>query len=148
MKIYLAGSCSSEQRTLMVKIAKCLRAEGYDVYCPFELKIENAWDMSQEEWARRVFSEDVKALDSCDLFLMISPGRFSSAGTNWEQGYMYATGKKVAVVQYTDQSTSLMTYCGCDIFINSNEKDICHDILERIKHPWTEEYAICTTILT
>ena len=51
MKIYLCGSCGSTERTRMVKVAELLRSLGYDVYCPFELKIPNAWDMSQEDWA-------------------------------------------------------------------------------------------------
>lgn len=45
--IYLAGSCSSEERTLMVNIAKFLRDNGKELYCPFELKIPDAWDYSQ-----------------------------------------------------------------------------------------------------
>lgn len=116
MKIYLAGSCGTERRTEMMKIAKALRYNKYEVYCPFELKIENAWDMSQEEWAKKVFDADIAAIDNCDLFLFISPGRISTAGSNWEQGYAYAKGKKIIVLQYTAEPASLMTYCGCDDF--------------------------------
>ena len=53
MKIYLAGSCGTDRRTQMQKIATALRRLDYEVYCPFELKIENAWDMPQEEWAQK-----------------------------------------------------------------------------------------------
>lgn len=116
MKIYLAGSCGTDRRTQMQKIASALRRLDYEVYCPFELKIENAWDMPQEEWAQKVFEADVAAIDACDLVVMISPGRVSTAGTNWEQGYAYAKGKKVFVFQYTREPASLMTYCGCDNF--------------------------------
>lgn len=116
MKIYLAGSCGTDRRTQMQKIATALRRLDYEVYCPFELKIENAWDMPQEEWAQKVFEADVAAIDACDLVVMISPGRVSTAGTNWEQGYAYAKGKKVFVFQYTREPASLMTYCGCDNF--------------------------------
>lgn len=116
MKIYLAGSCGTDRRTQMQKIATALRRLDYEVYCPFELKIENAWDMPQEEWAQKVFEADIAAIDACDLVVMISPGRISTAGTNWEQGYAYAKGKKVFVFQYTREPASLMTYCGCDNF--------------------------------
>ena len=124
MKIYLAGSCSSEQRTIMVKVAQYIRQMDYNIelYCPFELKIPNAWNYSQEKWAELVFDSDKKAIDECDLFLMISQGRISSAGTNWEQGYAYAKGKYVAVIQCTDQPTSLMTFCGCARFENTSTK--------------------------
>ena len=29
--------------------------------------------------------------------VMITPGRVSTAGTNWEQGYAYAKGKQILV---------------------------------------------------
>ena len=48
---YLAGPCDTENRTSMVQIAKFLREKGAELYCPWELKIEDAWDYSQEEWA-------------------------------------------------------------------------------------------------
>ena len=115
MKIYLAGSCGIECRTEMQRIAKELRKD-YEVYCPFELKIENAWDISQEEWAQKVFDADVAAIDACDVVVLLSPGRVSTAGTNWEQGYAYAKGKPVYVIQYTNEPASLMTYCGCADF--------------------------------
>jgi len=127
--IYLGGSCSSENRTLMMRIAEALRAEGNEVYCPFELKIEDAWNMSQERWARKVFVKDTEAIDKADTVIIITPGRDSTAGTNWEQGYAYAKGKEVLVFQITDQKTSLMTFCGCTTFFNSTEFDVVKDVV-------------------
>lgn len=149
--IYLAGSCASEQRTLMTKIAKTLRDNDYDVYCPFELKIPNAWDISQEEWGQKVFESDIAALDKADIFLMITPGRIGSAGTNWEQGYAYAKGKKVIVFQVTEAHTSLMTYAGSTMFLNTTVDSVCKDVIEVL-----DNYEIfarqpkrnCKTILT
>ena len=62
MKIYLAGSCSKDKRSRMEAVAAALREKGYEVYCPFELKIPNAWDYSQEDWAKMVFDKDVAAI--------------------------------------------------------------------------------------
>lgn len=163
-KVYLAGPCSSEHRTLMKSIADYLRCDSlkcfdgskanneqpFDVYCPFELNIKNAWDMSQEEWAKKVFAHDVTAINNCDYFVMISFGRISSAGTNWEQGYAYAIGKPVFVFQVTDAPTSLMTYCGCTSFVNANVKDI-DELKEAIyKHLKDEVHSEspCKTLLT
>ena len=70
--VYLAGPCDSDHRTAMVGIAAILRDAGLDVYCPFELKIPNAWDKTQEDWAREVFEADVEAIQRCDSFLFIS----------------------------------------------------------------------------
>ena len=146
-KIYLAGSCSSEKRTLMTNIAKALRDEGLDVYCPFELKIPNAWDMSQEEWAMKVFDADIEALNNADTVFVISSGRMSSAGTNWEQGYAYAMDKIVIVFQYTDADTSLMTYAGCSAFINTTIDNICNTVVEVAKRITVIDEN-CSTILT
>lgn len=144
--IYLAGSCSSEQRTLMADVAKILRLNGYDVYCPFEFNIENAWDYTQEEWSKIVFNADKDAIDKSDTFLMITPGRVSTAGTNWEQGYAYATNKRVIVIQYTDEPTSLMTYCACNTFINTDKNNIYTDVITAIQSEDIKRK--CTTTLT
>ena len=147
-KIYLAGSCSSEQRTLMQKVASKLREnERFEVYCPFELKIPNAWDMCQEDWAYRVFLKDIEAINKCDIFLMITPGRASSAGTNWEQGYAYAKNKYIIVVQYTNDNTSLMTYSSADIFLNSSKVDLVDDVVAALKFGINQE-GNCYTTLT
>ena len=146
-KIYLAGSCSSEQRTLMQKVASKLRAEQFEVYCPFELKIPNAWDMCQEDWAYNVFEKDVEAIDKCDIFLMITSGRTSSAGTNWEQGYAYAKNKYIIVIQYTNDNTSLMTYSSADIFLNSSEVDLVDDVVSALNFG-INQAGNCYTTLT
>lgn len=144
--IYLAGSCSSEQRTIMQNVADILTELGNKVYCPFNLKIENAWDYSQEDWSQLVFEKDLEMLDKADIVVLISPGRVSTAGTNWEQGYAYAKNKKVIVIQYTNESTSLMTYCGSTIFVNSTLEDLEKDLINALNDHYTK--CKCTTILT
>ena len=153
MKIYLAGPCDTENRYNMVQIAKAFREYGgYEVYCPWELKIENAWDYPQEEWAQMVFDKDVEAIDNCDVMILISLGRISSAGTNWEQGYAYAKGKKVIVFQITDTPTSLMTYCGCKYFLNTSKDKLTQDlywVIQRIIGNYIDYYTDeCRTVLT
>ena len=154
MKIYLAGPCDSEHRTQMVRIASWLRREpNFEVYCPWELKIENAWNLTQENWGAEVFWNDIQAINACDIFLMISTGRKSTAGTNWEQGYAYAKKKKVYVIQITDKPTSLMTFCGCSHFWYTNDdeiydtiKQIIEVILDSSLLLYSSKY--CDTILT
>lgn len=151
MKIYLAGPCSAEYRTLLTYIAKELRANKFEVYAPFELQIPNAWDMSQEDWAKKVFDADVNAIDNADAIVVISIGRESTAGTNWEQGYAYAKGKRVYVYQITERPTSLMTYCGCTGFRNI---DLHNDKIVIIKEIYCDLYKHstfqnkCMTVLT
>lgn len=151
MKIYLAGSCSKNERHFMASIAEELRKKGYEVYCPFELKIPNAWDYSQEEWSRMVFDKDIAAIDECDFMILMSKGRVSTAGTNWEQGYAYAKGKDIFVFQYTKEETSLMTYCGCKYFVSlpftKNAKLIANFPYSELRE---EERGLnpCKTVLT
>ena len=160
MKIYLAGPCDTENRNNMVQIAKVFREYGgYEVYCPWELKIENAWDISQEEWARKVFEADIKAIQECDIFVMITPGRESTAGTNWENGYAYALDKHIVTIQITDKSTSLMTYASSSEFFNSSLADYLETVREIINR-WErwglhsialngiDGNYICKTVLT
>lgn len=149
MKIYLAGPCDSENRSLMVAAAKILRKYELEVYCPFELKIENAWDYPQEEWAQKVFEKDVEAINKCDCMLYISRGRMSSAGSNWEQGYAYALKKRIVVLQIEDAPTSLMTFCGCDLFFNIDDINELPLIIKIIEDNDYDNYIkSCSTILT
>lgn len=151
-QIYLGGPCDSEHRTLMVRAAEALRNMGHDVYCPFELKIENAWDYSQEDWAQMVFNADVSAMNNCDYAIVIFLGRISSAGTNWECGYLYACGIPVYVLQVTNTPTSLMTFCGADYFVSTTEGDLVNEL--EILIPLIEDQTInsykkeCLTVLT
>lgn len=149
MKIYLAGSCSSENRTLMVQIARFLREKGNDVYAPWELKIENAWDYTQEEWAQKVFDKDIKAINECDMMIAISQGRMSSAGTNWEIGYAYGKGIHVHVIQVNKEATSLMTYCGCSNFVNLDITygGLAHELQWICDHEKTPYHGKCKTVL-
>ena len=158
MKIYLAGPCDTENRYNMVQISKAFREYGgYEVYCPWELKIENAWDMPQEEWARKVFEADIKAIQECEVFVMISSGRESTAGTNWENGYAYALNKYIIVIQITDRPTSLMTYASSSEFLNSSYIDTLKTIKQIIDY-WKNcaftpannynKYHKCKTVLT
>lgn len=148
MIIYLCGSCGSTERTRMVKVAELLRSLGYDVYCPFELQIPNAWDISQEDWAKKVFKADIQAILHSDIFLFISVGRVSTAGSNWELGYAYAREIPTYVFQITDAQTSLMTYWGCDNFVNTSEENLEKDLRAVFEKECRPYHTKCKTILT
>lgn len=157
MKIYLAGSISQENRTMMVNIARILRrGYGFEVYCPWELKIENAWGMRQDVWANEVFEADYKAIKDCDIFILITPGRESTSGSNFEQGLAFGLNKTIAVFQITDAPTSLMTYCGSTNFYNCSRENVHEKIWEYAQNiencvPYNilnDDSGYCKTILT
>lgn len=112
MKIYLATPLSGDKREDMSKAAVILRDAGFDVYCPVEHKIPNAWDYPNNEWGLMVFQSDIDAINSADIVVMLSYGRMSTAGANWEAGYSFGIGKTVIVVEMTDQIMSLMVANG------------------------------------
>lgn len=117
MKIYLASPFFNINEILMYEGAiEGLRGKGYDVYVPREHTIEGAWDMPNKTWAGYVFSEDMRAINDCDVVLVMNHGMYSDSGTAWEAGYAMAAGKKVIQVLCGDSNTtySLMMISSAD----------------------------------
>lgn len=112
MKIYLATPLSLDKREDMEKAARILYTSGHDVYCPVDLKIPNAWDYPNNEWGLMVFQSDINAINNADIVVMLSYGRMSTAGANWEAGYAFGIGKKIIVVEMTNEIMSLMVANG------------------------------------
>lgn len=88
-----------ENRANAIKVAEILRKRGHMVYLPLEHKIANAWDYPNYEWGKKVFDNDIEAIDNSDIVIVLSYGRESTAGTNWEAGYAWGTNKPVIVVE-------------------------------------------------
>lgn len=61
-----------------------------NIYNPRKLKIPNACNMPQSEWARCVFTEDVLAIDQSNTVVVFDFGRNGTCGTAWEAGYAFA----------------------------------------------------------
>lgn len=101
MKIYLASSLHTDELKRKIdKVVDFLRKKGETVYSPKDMKIENAWDLSNQDWAKQVYDNDIKALSKCDMVVCIYNG-FNFAGgtgTAWELGYAKATGKDIIVL--------------------------------------------------
>lgn len=99
-KAYIASPFfKDEDRAAAVKASEILRSKGIDTYLPLEHKIENAWDYPNHEWGRLVFEADIKAINEADTVVVLSYGRMASAGTSFEAGYAFASGKRVIVVE-------------------------------------------------
>ena len=129
-KIYLAapfGELNSDKRKNAENAKRILSDRGNAVHCPWETIIPNAWDYPNDEWGAMVFASDIDAINRCDIVVMLSYGRESTAGTNWEAGYAFGIGKKVIVVEMTNNVMSLMvsngrwaTVKGLDGLVNYN----------------------------
>ena len=113
MKIYLASPLFTDYERQKVKEwAARLRGCGREVYVPMEHSIENAWELPNYEWAKRVFDEDVKAIQEADEVYCIYYGLYSDSGTAWECGYAYALGKAVRLIDESNEEVSLMVVNG------------------------------------
>ena len=115
MKVYLAapfGEPHSDKRHNAMKAANILQEKGLAVYTPWTNYVPHAWDYPNAEWGLMVFNRDVSAINEADLVIMLSYGRESTAGTNWEAGYAYGINKRVIVVEMTDEIMSLMVANG------------------------------------
>lgn len=117
-KVYVATSLAKEFWNENQKVVDYLRSLGkFDVYYPLEGKVPDKKSMSNVEWGKYVFEMDKNAIDNADFVIMLSRGRWSTAGTNWEVGYCYGVGKKVVVVEMNETPQSLMISNGCHAVI-------------------------------
>lgn len=132
MKIYLACSLDPIYRESQIHVVEILRGRGFDVYYPAEYKVPNAWDLPNKDWGKAVFEHDIKELDSADIVILLSLGRRSSAGCNWEAGYAYAKGKKVVVVELlSGVEMSLMVSNGCYAVLEGQRSLHNYDFIEK-----------------
>ena len=117
MKIYLASPFfSHEEVTIYRQVIHDLCNAGHEVYAPQEHTIEGAWDMSNKDWANRVYINDINAIDDCACVMVLNFGMYSDSGTAWEAGFAFASNKWVVhVLCGGDNATySLMMMNGCD----------------------------------
>lgn len=97
--VYLAAPLwTAEQKERITSLAEVLRREGYSVFVPMEHEIDNAWDMPQHEWSKRVFDADIEAIHNSAAVVAIYNGLYSDSGTAFEIGYAHALGKDIYVV--------------------------------------------------
>lgn len=121
MKIYLASPFFNEaELEVYRRVITILRAEGYEVYVPQEHTIEGGWDMSNADWANRVYVDDIKAIEQCECVMILNFGMYSDSGTAWEAGYALAKDKWTVQVLCGNENTtySLMMLNGCDKIVH------------------------------
>lgn len=118
MKIYLASPFfDNKERSTVEEVAYILRGKNLDVFVPMEHKIENGWDMSNEDWGKAVFDMDKNFLDDCDIMVVLYYGLYSDSGTAFEVGYFYSTKKPIICVQLNKEKTSLMIVNSSTVYL-------------------------------
>lgn len=107
-KVYIAGPFSKpEERNAlkhMIEIAE-KRFGAVNLYIPMDYKVpgdwqklDGTWNLSNCEWARKVYENDVKELNKAEVVIAMYVGHYCSSGTIWEIGY--ANGKGISVYAY------------------------------------------------
>lgn len=138
MNIYIASSLHTDELKARIKaVVNFLRAQGNNVYSPMELKIPNAWDISNREWAKKVYDNDIAELSKADLVVCIYNG-FNFAGgtgTAWELGFARAQGKDV-IVLCTDikaKQSLMIVNSGC-VVMPFEEYEEAWDIYQKLEN--------------
>jgi nucleoside 2-deoxyribosyltransferase len=128
MKAYLAAPFFNQnERYIYARVIGYLRhAEMLDLYVPQEHTVKDAWNLSNSNWAWKVFREDVRALDEAEIVYVLNFGMYSDSGTAWEAGYAYAKRKQIVniLVNQKDNVYSLMMINGANRLVNVEFNDV------------------------
>ena len=150
--IYLAGSFDTDEaREMISRLAYTLRHKKddmgrleYSVYVPMEFKVENAWDIPEKEWAKKVYDADIAAINSCDEVWALYRGWKTNTGTAFEIGYARGLGKPITlVIPEHMEKVSLMIF-------NSTDKRVFYetfiDSVEHLYKPSNIDASVCCVL--
>ena len=102
MNVYVASPLHTpECKAEITEVVNYLRKQPeVNVYSPMELKIPNAWDLPNQEWALKVYQNDIEQLNKADVVVCIYRGfKFAGGtGTAFELGYATAQHKPIIVL--------------------------------------------------
>jgi nucleoside 2-deoxyribosyltransferase len=92
MKLYFAGPLfTTPERTWNAEVTAALRAAGHEVFLPQE--------QEPGKDGPGIFATDVGGIDWADGLVAIMDGPDPDAGTAWEVGYAFGTGKSMVLVR-------------------------------------------------
>lgn len=147
MKIYIAGSFSNELlRSSILKMIRLARKNhpSAELFIPMEHKIEDdfqkedgTWNLSNPDWANRVFKMDVENLMNSDVVFAMYTGHYGTTGTSWEIGFAYA--QEIPIVLYIPDWTresnfSLMVLNCAKKYMDENGN------IKKITDKWLEQF--------
>ena len=138
-KVYLASPFFNEDELAVYKeVVDLLRAiKDTEVFVPMEHEIKNGNELSNHEWAKKVFDTDRRAIYESEFVFVLNFGMYSDSGTAWEAGYAFALGKKVYQVvcnEECDYSLMMMNGCTHVITLDDLRKGILPEKQERLEN--------------
>lgn len=112
-----------------MEVADILRSKGIETYVPaeheYDIEIEN------HKIGANIFSDNIKAINRADTVFVLSYGRISTAGTNWEAGYSFGIGKRVVIIEMPNvEVMSLMVANGRHATLKSIEDLRSYDFIK------------------
>jgi nucleoside 2-deoxyribosyltransferase len=134
--VYLAAPLFSEaERAYNLSVAGHLRNNFFDVYLPQEAGDDSPTRNKEEQF--RIFSENLKALETADIIVAIIDGADADSGTAWEMGYAYAHAKQVIALR-TDFRRS-GNHEKVNLVLEESAKVVTStiELLESVKSPLT-----------
>jgi len=97
-RVYIAAPLFSEaERAYNLSIEELLRKNFFEVYLPQQAGDDS--DIRNKEEKDRIFSKNLKALESADIIVANIDGADADSGTAWEMGYAYARGKQIIALR-------------------------------------------------
>lgn len=113
---YIAGPLFNEgEHWFDEQIEACARRAGFTTFLPHRDGVEGK--LKGPDKLRRIFDEDVAAIDAADVVVANLNGLMVDDGTAWEIGYAYARGKRLVGIRtdwratFEHQVVNLMIEC-------------------------------------
>lgn len=120
-KVYLASPFFyGTEKEDMEKVLKVLRNSRYIVFAPYEFIIPDGWEMSNLDWAKKIYEKDIKEIKNADIVVAINHGQYSDSGTAYEIGFASALNKPIYLICFEGKIDSLMTNNAATGIINFN----------------------------
>lgn len=132
MKVYIAGPLFNEsERVLNKKLRRLISACGFETYLPQEdggiAFDEIRQGGNAEKIRKRVFDNDLKEINNCDIIVCVLDGRVPDEGMCVELGIAYALGRR-CIGYKTDART--MDEFGENVIVAGCLESVCQNSTE------------------
>lgn len=120
----IVGITEKQKEQIRMVEAKCfdlICGKTTIIYDPANLRIPNAWNISEEAWAQSVFTMDIHYLDKARAMVLLDFGRGVGGGAYWEAGYAYGHMPIIVVRMPDVKDSSLMVRCSATQFFTYDE---------------------------
>lgn len=99
MKVYLASPFFNDQeRKVKEKVRQKMVSLGYEVLDPQNSGNTESWELSNYDWAKKVFINDGVSISEADAMVAIDWGLYGDCGTACEVGIASVLEKPILII--------------------------------------------------